>query len=110
MDFPDPEEEFEMMYADELEAMKEMEGGYSTAVRPCSKGSAATVTELCVVPVDTGARRSLDFTSPRAPLSASAADRPLEVRYGRAGGVLQSRSLLTLLTEATHRQHHISAP
>jgi hypothetical protein len=26
MDFPDPEEEFEMMYADELEVMQEMEG------------------------------------------------------------------------------------
>ena len=26
MDFPDPEEEFEMMYADELEVMREMEG------------------------------------------------------------------------------------
>jgi hypothetical protein len=26
MDFPDPEEEFEMMYADELEVMRETEG------------------------------------------------------------------------------------
>jgi hypothetical protein len=87
MDFPDPEEEFEMMYADELEVMKEMEGGYITAVHSYRKGLVAMVTELCVVPdecmhVDTGARRSLDFTSPRAPLSAPAAEQPLEVRYG----------------------------
>jgi hypothetical protein len=26
MDFPDPEEEYEMMYADEMEVMREMEG------------------------------------------------------------------------------------
>jgi hypothetical protein len=30
MDFPDPEEEYEMMYADELEAMREMEGNVLT--------------------------------------------------------------------------------
>jgi hypothetical protein len=106
MDFPDPEEEFEMMYADELEVMKEMEGGYCTAMRSCRKGLAAMVTESCVFPdecmhVDTGARpksrRSLDFTSPRAPLSASATEepmdgdgewQPLEVRYRRAGLVV----------------------
>jgi hypothetical protein len=33
MDFPDPEEEFDMMYADELEVMRELEGkGGSTAI------------------------------------------------------------------------------
>lgn len=30
MDFPDPEEEFEMMYEDELEVMREMEGKVAT--------------------------------------------------------------------------------
>jgi hypothetical protein len=30
MDFPDQEEEFEMMYADELEVMREMEGRVAT--------------------------------------------------------------------------------
>jgi hypothetical protein len=30
MDFPDQEEEFELMYADELEVMREMEGKVAT--------------------------------------------------------------------------------
>lgn len=30
MDFPDQEEEYEMMYADELEVMREMEGKVAT--------------------------------------------------------------------------------
>jgi hypothetical protein len=30
MDFPDQDEEFELMYADELEVMKEMEGKMTT--------------------------------------------------------------------------------
>ena len=30
MDFPDQEEEFEMMYADELEVMREVEGKVAT--------------------------------------------------------------------------------
>ena len=30
MDFPDQEEEFEMMYADELEVMREVEGKLAT--------------------------------------------------------------------------------
>ncbi|XP_021940234.1 chromosome transmission fidelity protein 18 homolog isoform X2 [Zootermopsis nevadensis] len=51
MDFPDPEEEFDMMYAEELELMRELEDQCSHADRgSCPKS-----------------KRSLDFSSPKAP-------------------------------------------
>lgn len=77
MDFPDPEEEFDMMYAEELELMRELEGkGGCTDICWCMKELPDTLTGLCVVSdqcshADRGScpksKRSLDFSSPKAP-------------------------------------------
>jgi hypothetical protein len=83
MDFPDPDEEFEMMYADELEVMRELEGkGVSTAVCCSVNGLAVLLTRFCIVsdecpPIGRDAcpssKRSLDFSSPKAPPSTGPA-------------------------------------